>query len=492
MEIRDFYEDLLGLASPWAVKTVAVKEESVDVYIECAETAQFPCPHCERSFPVCDYSPSKTWWHLDTCRKMTFLHAGLPIMDCPEHGKQHPRIPWAGEDSPVTRAFERWIVSLAEAFGDTKKAAHFAGVERFLIRRLLRRTASPHGRTAADPGSGLAPAGRLAESREQGIPVCGASPPEQISLFAQNMLFVNQGIQAFENMELEKAVDLFQKQRSLYPKGYNISSKLKAAEFLIQGMREAPGEPGEVPGYLCRLWDSFEDYARAEGMEREAFSARAKGSYFAHVLQEVGRAGLAGLGMLPEDIPVGFILLRAGRYKEAVRSLQECIVKMPGNAALYGWLGDAYLLRGEPAVARQCYREAFFIDPAAIDWRHLEDADLKQLKQDILLEYDFDSDLAQEWLPSHARIEGLFERRAVGLNDGLKEMVDDYLASEKAWSKEKTPHRAAKLFLRGMVLCENAENLKFIKKIDLIQVRRVMKQVNPDLFEEFLERVVGR
>ena len=58
--------------------------------------------------------------------------------------------------------------------------------------------------------------------------------------------------------------------------------------------------------------------------------------------------------------------------------------------------------------------------------------------------------------------------------------------------RRKTPPAlAAKLFLRGMVLCENVENLKFIKKIDLIQVRRTMKQANADLFEEFLERVVG-
>ena len=97
MEIRDFYESLIELASPWAVKAVAVKEESVDVYLECADTARFTCPHCECSYPACDCSPSKTWRHLDTCGKMTFLHAGLPVVDCPEHGKQHPRIPWAEE-----------------------------------------------------------------------------------------------------------------------------------------------------------------------------------------------------------------------------------------------------------------------------------------------------------------------------------------------------------------------------------------------------------
>src|SRR5208337_3371891 len=198
-----------------------------------------------------------------------------------------------------------------------------------------------------------------------------------------------------------------------------------------------------------------------------------------------------GSTMLPGNIPPGYLLLQAGRYDEAIRSLQDCIPGMPRCAPLYGWLGDAYLLRGDLTVARQCYREACFIDPAAVDWRHIEDADLKELKQDILLEYDFDPGAALEWLPSHARIEGLFERKPVRLNDGLKEMVDDYLATEKAWTKENSPRIAAKLFLRGMVLCENRESLKFIKTIDTIQVRRTMKKANPGLFAEFLERIVG-
>jgi tetratricopeptide (TPR) repeat protein len=333
-------------------------------------------------------------------------------------------------------------------------------------------------------------------------PACGGSPPvsqtpaglqpTQISLLAQNdMIFVNRGIQAFKNLELEEAVEFFQKHRRLYPKGYDVSSRLKAAEFLVHGMCDAPAESGERPGYLCRLWDCFEDYVKSEGIDCEAVAAGAKGTYFARVIREIERAGLAESTGSPEDIPLGYILLQAGRYDEAIRSLQNCIAKMPNNAALYGWMGDAYWLRGEPIVARQCYREACFIDPAAIDWRRIEDPDLRQLKQDILFEYDFDPELAQEWLPSHARIEGLFERKVVRLHDGLKEMVDDYLAVEKAWSKENSPPLSAKLFLRGMVLCENLDNLKFIKKIDLIEVRRTMKQANADLFEEFLERIVG-
>ena len=48
MEILDFYTNLIELAWPWTVKSVAANEgpESVDVYLVCAEDARFACPHC--------------------------------------------------------------------------------------------------------------------------------------------------------------------------------------------------------------------------------------------------------------------------------------------------------------------------------------------------------------------------------------------------------------------------------------------------------------
>jgi tetratricopeptide (TPR) repeat protein len=518
MEILDFYAQLLELAWPWTVKSVSLKEQPdrVDVYLECAEAAQLPCPLCERACVISSYSPPRTWRHTDTCLKRTFLHAGLPVMDCPVHGRQHPRIPWVGgelpthptssasggcsgsfsqdytekryDGLPVTTAFEKWIIRLSEALGDPKKAALFAGVEYTLLRRLLRQYSSetPLAETAKSSSP---------HSSNGAGAILQATPGEregQLSLFARNDLdFVNRGIQAFSCLELEKAVECFQKHRTLYPKGYDISSRLKAAEFLIEGMRKAPADPGDRPAYLCRLWDSFEEYSESGDAGCAAFAAKAKSAYFVHVLKEVERNGPGGPTILPGGIPAGFILLQAGRYEEAIRNLQESIPKMPESAALYGWLGDAYLLRGDREVARRCYREACFIDPLAIDWRHIEDPDLKQLKQDILFEYDFDAQLALEWLPSHARIEGLFECKAIRVNDGLKETVNEYLAMEREWSEKRSPRLAAKLFARGIVLCENGENLKFIKKIDLIQVRRMMKQANPELFEDFLENIIN-
>jgi tetratricopeptide (TPR) repeat protein len=419
---------------------------------------------------------------------MTCLHAGLPIVDCPEHGKQQLPAPWAHADSPATLTFERWVTRLAEGFGDIKKAGHFAGVEYAIIRRILRCAASQPCQPPAEGSISTAhPPARGADPGSQ------ASPQGQLNLFAQgDMSLVNRGIQAFKKLELEKAVELFEKHRSAYPKGYDISSRLAAAEFLLRGIEEAPAESSARPTYLCRFWDSFEDFVGADGIGRDAFGAEIKGAFFARVIEEAESADpVEGPLFLPGDIPLGYVLLQAGRYEEAILSLQDCIPKMHQSAALYGYLGDAYRGRGDYEVARRCYREACLIDPAAIDWRHLHDEDLRELKQDLLLEYGFDPELAQAWLPSHARIDGLFERKVVRIHDGLKEMVDDYLALEKALSKEKSPLLSAKLFFRGMVLCENGDNLKFIKKIDLIQVRKIMKQANPDLFKEFLERIVG-
>jgi hypothetical protein len=97
------------------------------------------------------------------------------------------------------------------------------------------------------------------------------------------------------------------------------------------------------------------------------------------------------------------------------------------------------------------------------------------------------SDLAAAWLPSHSRIEGLFERKAVRVHDGLKELVQEYLALEQRLKKKHDPKLVAALFFRGLILCENEESLRFVKTIDLIEVRRRMKEGNPYLFAELLE-----
>ncbi|MHC1725913.1 MAG: tetratricopeptide repeat protein [Syntrophobacteraceae bacterium] len=482
MDIQNFYAVLLELGTAWIVHQVVSEEEAqrVEVHIHSLEGGQFPCPLCERHFSACDFSSLRTWRHLDTCGKKTLLLARLPIVECSVHGRQCSHPPWGDKESPLTRAFLQLLADLAEYLGDTLRAAHALRVQPVLASQAQRSMARQSNE------AGKRPAGDLRSGSQE----AGGSPARQPSLFDQNdMSFANLGIQAFRKMELQKAVDFLQKHRTLYPNGLDVTSRLDIADFLLRGIQGAPADQLEQSGYMCRLWTSFEDYVKSGHPGREAVVNEVKGAFFARVIETVERCSPAGSSTLPGNFSMGYILLQAGRYEEAIRSLQDSISKTPHDAALHGYLGEAFRLRGELKVARQCYREACLIDTAGLDWRLIQDEDINELKQDLFLIYGPDTELALAWLPSYARANGLFERKVVRLHDGLKQMIDEYLAMEKALNEKQSPILAAKLFFRGIILCENEEFLKFIKTVDPVRIRRAMKQANPNLFADFLEMI---
>ena len=207
------------------------------------------------------------------------------------------------------------------------------------------------------------------------------------------------------------------------------------------------------------------------------------------MLESVDRCNLADSLYLSETIPIGYVYMQIRQYDLAIESLQACIPLTPNNAVIYGYLGDAYFLRGEPDVARQCYLEACLIEPACMDWGHMKDGDLLKLRDLLIEKYNMDNSLDLEWLPSYAYIQGLFKPKTIKLNEGLKEFVEEYLKLQKVYFKEQTSDLKAKLFIRSIVLCDNEPFLKFIKGIDFIDIRRQMKEANPSLFAKYLRNI---
>jgi len=52
------------------------------------------------------------------------------------------------------------------------------------------------------------------------------------------------------------------------------------------------------------------------------------------------------------------------------------------------------------------------IEPGGMDWNHMKDRALLELRDRLLEEHDLDNSLALEWLPSYAYIQGLFKPKA--------------------------------------------------------------------------------
>lgn len=320
----------------------------------------------------------------------------------------------------------------------------------------------------------------------------GLSISEQLPLFEDKRALLNRGILELTRLNLDEAKDTLERYKNLYRCEDEVGTEIELTDFLIKGFTDAPDTCPDEPAYLCRLWTSFEDYVQSVGFEYKNIISDIKSSFFRKVVEAINRGNFADTPFLSDTIPTGYVYIQAGQYDQAIKTLQACIPVTPNNASVYGYLGDAYMLRGESDVARQCYREASLIDPAGIDWGHMKDTALLQLRDQIIKELGLDHSLALEWLPSYAYIRGLFKPKIMKLNQGIKEFVDEYLAIRKAFFKEQTPDLKAKLFFRGIILCDNEPILRFVKQISFIDVRRLMKESNPSLFAGYLKLIESR
>ena len=82
-ELQKHYALLLGIGSPWEVKTVDLNLEAKKVEIELGWQwgAAAKCPECGRECSIHDCAPERTWRHLDTMQFTTLIRARTPRAD---------------------------------------------------------------------------------------------------------------------------------------------------------------------------------------------------------------------------------------------------------------------------------------------------------------------------------------------------------------------------------------------------------------------------
>ena len=78
--MQKHYALLLGVGSPWEVKTVDLKlgEKQVEIELGWQWGADARCPECGRACSIHDCAPERTWRHLDTMQFMTLIRARTP------------------------------------------------------------------------------------------------------------------------------------------------------------------------------------------------------------------------------------------------------------------------------------------------------------------------------------------------------------------------------------------------------------------------------
>ena len=164
MEDRALYQTILGLAEPWAVQRVELREAeaAVHVFVEAAEGTTFTCPDCGVGVPVYDHA-ERRWRHLDTCQLATLLVARVPRVRCETHGVKTVPVPWAEKGSRFTLLFERLAIAWLKEATPTAVARRLGlswdearGIQDRAVRRgLARRVHAPVARIGIDEKSFL-------------------------------------------------------------------------------------------------------------------------------------------------------------------------------------------------------------------------------------------------------------------------------------------------------------------------------------------------
>ena len=140
-ELQKHYGLLLGIGSPWEVKTVELKlgEKKVEIELGWQWGAAATCSECGRECSIHDCAPERTWRHLDTMQFTTLIRARTPRSDCPEHGVKTMSVPWAAPAVSITLLFERFAVEVLLASATVSQACELLGLGWDTVQEIMRR-----------------------------------------------------------------------------------------------------------------------------------------------------------------------------------------------------------------------------------------------------------------------------------------------------------------------------------------------------------------
>jgi transposase len=122
MKDTALYEHLLGLKSPWSVKSVdlslAARRVVVEVVLKRSQVWADPTDSTKRAH-INGWS-ERQWRHLDTCQFETIIKARVPQLKYSDGTVEELAVPWAERYSRVTLLMEAFVVKLLQACPTTQ------------------------------------------------------------------------------------------------------------------------------------------------------------------------------------------------------------------------------------------------------------------------------------------------------------------------------------------------------------------------------------
>jgi tetratricopeptide (TPR) repeat protein len=202
---------------------------------------------------------------------------------------------------------------------------------------------------------------------------------------------------------LDEAISKIEAALSLNFENQEVSSALKCAKYWKDRFINIEKYPSEYEKaeYLLNQWKGFPAFVSRIGTMPDRCISAFRGLVF--------RAALSIYEALSDNAVTGVkdgdILLRIGRcykglgeYDKALQNLDAANQIKKENAEILAELADCYALINEMQLSKVFFREAFFLNPQAVDLNSIESAMICRLAEK-LREMGLEGPQVAEWLP---------------------------------------------------------------------------------------------
>lgn len=239
--------------------------------------------------------------------------------------------------------------------------------------------------------------------------------------------------------------------------------------------------------FLLKQWEVFQDFlARNEdSFERGIFSL--KQWVFGKALGDFLSLLDSPLGSDPEILyRVGRCYKGKGNYKQALEYLEASNHQKADDPRIIAELADCYALIDEIKAAKVFFREAFFLDPQAVDVGSMESMMIKRLVS-ALTDMGIAPPALAEWLPVYGVLYGVFnvKRELRSLEFGkLKQSIFSLQSTfQESGRTEFTTE--PRLINRYFWLIDHylAAGSDSREKVDEVLER--IREINPSIYSEY-------
>jgi tetratricopeptide (TPR) repeat protein len=299
----------------------------------------------------------------------------------------------------------------------------------------------------------------------------------QISLFSSAIDQKELAISALKKSEFLKARDYFTEAFEIDPSLAELGSYLNACNFLIKNLNPA---------------DLNDLKSLSEGLSkiREFFIAGEMNRFTFNLVEQLLCKKI--INLLPADfndfitesansVHISYCYLALSDFKTAREKLLP-FLETPErlNSKLWGYLGDATWQLGWTGEAEKAYMHAFFIDPGQADFLKLvHPGILKIIAQ--LKKTGLSSEIISFRIPIECWLSGFFR-----IPKGENLIV--YHAQQTLKQELKSPAINSALNYHYFALWLYLDQAGVLPPTDF-QAREQMQQLDPDLFERYLNRI---